>query len=163
MRERLENGAQFPLAEISEDERMEDLRERLQRGNHKSAKEHDEFLETALKQEVTKGWLLPLPAEKAAHIPTMEMAPLGVAVHQGISADGDYIAKSRVTHDLSFPGAFTNESINSRVMEDRLEPCMFGHMLSRLLHYIISVRERYPNTRIWLRKEDLKKEIKDYE
>ena len=63
---------------------------RLSRRNHKSAEQHGEFLAKALTKGVEKGLLLP----------DMEISPLGVAVHSGFSADGSYISKERVTHDL---------------------------------------------------------------
>ena len=90
---RLDKGADFPLDGITEAARVGNLVGRLNRGNHKSAKQHHEFLEAALKKELAKGWLLPLPASRAMHIPEMEMAPMGVAVHVGITADGRFHEK----------------------------------------------------------------------
>ena len=156
LRELLDKGAQFPLESISESERLNDLMGRIAKGNHKSASENADFLADALKKEIQRGWILPLPVEAAMEIPNMEMAPLGVATHLGINADGEFIPKMRVTHDLSFPGEYTESSINSRVVEEDLEPCMFGYMLLRLIHYIVSLRRRYPDKKIWLRKEDFK-------
>ena len=40
--------------------------------------------------------------------------------------------------------------------KSKLEPVMFGHCLLRLIHQIVSLRKRYPNKKIWIRKEDLK-------
>ena len=156
LKERLENGAKFPIDDISERQRVGDLTGRLARGNHKSAQDHQDFLAAALKKEIAKGWLLPLPASRAEEIPQLEMAPMGVAVHLGIDANGEYVSKERITHDLSFPGAATGESINSRVQVNELEPCMFGHMLSRLVHHIVHLRQQVPGKRIWIRKEDFK-------
>ena len=156
MRQLLDDGAKFPLKSITENERVNDLMGRLDRGNHKSAAHESKFLAEALKKEIHKGWLLPLPAEAAVEIPNMEIAPLGVATHLGVNADGDFIPKQRVTHDLSFPGAYTESSVNSRVVENELEPCMFGFMLTRLVHYIVHMRRTFPHKRIWLRKEDFK-------
>ena len=156
LKHKLINGARFPIKELNEEERKGDLIERLQRGNHKSAAQHHDFLTRALKKEVEKGWMLPLPIRAAAHIPGSEMAPMGVAVHMGINAEGSYIPKERVTHDLSFPGGTTGSSVNSRLLKEELEPCMFGHMFLRLLHYIIHLRQHYPKKKIWLRKEDFK-------
>ena len=156
MKKILQEGADFPVDAISEADRIKDLVGRLQRGNHKSAQKHGEFLSEALRKEILKGWLLPLPASEALTIPELEMAPLGVAVHNGISADGSYIEKERVTHDLSFPGCATGESINSRIREGELEPCLFGHMMQRLIHYILRIRQEFPSTVIWMRKEDFK-------
>ena len=156
LQHRLLHGASFPITTLSDEERRNDLEGRMERGNHKSAAKHPEFLSNALKKEVEKGWMLPLPMSTAKLIPNLEMAPMGVAVHMGISADGTYIPKERVTHDLSFPGSATGSSINSRLLSDEMEPCMFGHMFLRLLHYIIHLRQHYPTKKIWLRKEDFK-------
>ena len=156
MKDKLENGASFPAEEISEQERVNDLVERLQRGNHKSAERNADFLASALKKEIAKGWLLPLPASEALSIPSVELAPMGVATHLGINAEGEFIAKDRLTHDLSFPGAYTGESINSRLRRDELEPCMFGYALNRIIHHILHLRQQYPESIIWLRKEDFK-------
>jgi len=81
---------------------------------------------------------------------------MGVAEQLGVRKIGKFIGKLRITHDLSFPAAFSNQSVNSRVNEDELEPCMFGHALQRLVRHIVVLRQRHPDKRIWLRKEDFK-------
>ena len=58
--------------------------------------------------------------------------------------------------DLSFPGGVSGKSVNSRVDESQLEPCMFSHVLLRLVHFIANLRRRHVRSRIWLRKEDFK-------
>ena len=65
---------------------------------------------------------------------------MGVVEHLGVTASGKFEEKLRVTHDLSFPGATSEESINSRVIKEELEPCMFGHTLLRIIHYIVNIR-----------------------
>ena len=155
-KDRLENGAPFPLTSLPEDQRIDDLEAARERGNHKSAERHKIFLADAFKKEISKGWNLILPEEKAHEIPNLEIAPLGVADQLGVSASGDFIKKLRVTHDLSFPGAFSGESVNSRTQRDELEPCMFGHALLRVIHTIVALRQKHPTRKIWLRKEDFK-------
>jgi len=81
---------------------------------------------------------------------------MGVATHLGITEDGTFDEKDRVTHDLSFPGGFSGESVNSRVKIEKLEPCMFSFTFSRIIHYIVALRRKYPGKRIWIRKEDVK-------
>ena len=81
---------------------------------------------------------------------------MGVAELLGVSETGEFIEKLRITHDLSFPAAISNQSVNSRVNEDELEPCMFGKALQRSIHHIVILRQRHPDKRIWLRKEDFK-------
>ena len=106
MQQQLREGSRFPLDHLTEEARVGDLVGRLLRGNHKSAENNMTFLETAMKKEVEKGWLLPLPTKHARDIPNLELAPLGVAIHIGINAQGRFVEKERVTHDLSFPGEF---------------------------------------------------------
>ena len=152
----LKEGSSWPLQSIPEAQRSKDLEAALARGNHKTADQHGSFLATALSKEVVKGWELILPAARAKELPGLVVSPMGVAEHIGIQADGTFAPKARLTHDLSFPGFTSEESINSRVIEDNLEPCMFGHALLRIIHRIVHLRTMYPNTIIWIRKEDAK-------
>jgi hypothetical protein len=156
LEERLNQGAEFPIVELSESIRTQDFEAALARGNHKSADKNLKFLATALKGEVEKGWALIINACDAKSFPKLELAPLGVAEQLGISATGTFVSKLRVTHDLSFPGAVSHQSVNSRVEKADLEPCMFGHTLLRVVHRIVHSRLRHPNKIIWLRKEDFK-------
>ena len=156
LKEKLENGSLFPLAQVSEVERSNDLEAAFTRGNHKSAQKNTDFLAKAIKKETKKGWLLCLPEDKYNQIPGLCLSPMGVAEQLGVTASGEFEPKLRVTHDLSFPGAYSNESINSRVLKEELEPCMFGHAFIRIIHYIVKTRSRFPDKKIWIRKEDLK-------
>ena len=156
LQERLEQGADFPLAKISEETRQKDFDAAFQRGNHKSATTHLPFLASALKGEVEKGWAIIIKKEDARHYPKLELAPMGVAEQTGISATGEFVTKKRITHDLSYPGAFSGQSVNSRVDDSLLEPCMFGHTLLRVVHRIVHFRIRNPNKIVWIRKEDFK-------
>ena len=152
----LKRGSMWILDPMEEQVRMEDLTAALARGNHKSAASNEKFLAKAMTKEVEKGWALILPIEKATDIPNLTLAPLGVAKHLGIQRDGTFAPKARVTHDLSFPGMVSDKSINSRVVEESLEPCMFGYTLLRVVHRIIHLRALHPTKIIWIRKEDLK-------
>ena len=81
---------------------------------------------------------------------------MGVIERLGIAETGEYIPKKRITHDLSWPGQITGESVNSRMDKQQFEPIMFGDCLLRIIHYIVHLRKRYPNKKILIRKEDLK-------
>ena len=136
--------------------RQLDLDESYTRGNHKSAHQKNEFLVKALKKEIKKGWNLLLPGDCHKEIPELVLNPMGVATHLGITEKGNFEPKDRVTHDLSFPGCISGDSVNSRVKTKNLEPCMFSFVFLRLVHYIVALRRKYPKTRIWIRKEDIK-------
>ena len=152
----LNHGSLWPVKKLKDDLLKADLKGALIRGNHKSAKINNDFLNSALSKEIKKGWELLIPKESAIHIPGLTLSPMGVAEHLGISASGEFVPKMRLTHDLSFPGLESGESINSRVDKENLEPCMFGHTLLRLIHKIVQLRSRFPGKIIWIRKEDAK-------
>lgn len=156
LKERLKEGACFPIEEIDDNIRLQDLSEMKKRGNHKSAEKHEEHLSSSFKKEVEKGWILLLPDEESANIPSLGLAPMGVVDQLGISATCEFVSKLRITHDLSFPQIVSGESVNSRVEKEKLEPCMFGHTLLRILHHMVYLRRKYPKKIIWLRKEDFK-------
>ena len=63
------------------------------RGNHKSAKIHEDHLASAFQKEIEKGWIFILPDEEATNIPGLELAPMGVAEQLGVSATGDFVSK----------------------------------------------------------------------
>ena len=59
---------------------------------------------------------------------------MGIVDQLGISASGKFVPEIRITHDLSFPSKESEESINSRVIKDDIEPCMFGYTAFDVLH-----------------------------
>ncbi len=156
LRSQLTSGVEFDLEELDEKIRIQDLRCAVARGNHKSASKNEEFLEKAMKKEIMKGWNLILPGDCFEEIPELILNPMGVATHLGINEEGKFLPKNRVTHDLSFLGEISRTSVNSRVKTKNLEPCMFSFVLLRVIHYIVALRRKYPNRKIWLRKEDFK-------
>ena len=156
MKTLLTHGSEWKLMPVDDGLLAEDSIAAAQRGNHKSAKRNKEFLANALSKEIEKGWELLLPASAVEEIPNLVLSPMGVAEHLGVQEDGSFAPKLRLTHDLSFPGARSEQSINSRVVEDALEPCMFGHALLRLIHRIVHLRSIHPNMKIWIRKDDAK-------
>ncbi|KAI2503361.1 hypothetical protein MHU86_11081 [Fragilaria crotonensis] len=82
--ERISEGAEFPLREISDSDRLADVRANLARGNHKSARGHEAKLISMLKDEASRGWQLPLPREAALEIKGCEVAPLGMVAQTSI-------------------------------------------------------------------------------
>ena len=57
-------------------------------------------------------------------------------------------------HDQSFLGP-SCLSVNKRVQEDKLPPCIFGFCLLRILHCIVHTRKGHPTTKILIEKYDL--------
>ena len=127
---------------------MQDVQAAFSRGNHKSAGKNSDFLASAIKKEIMRGYNLILPGECHEHIPELVLNPMGVATHLGVTALGKFEPKNRVTHGLSFPGGISGKSVNTRVNKALLEPCMFCFVFSRIIHHIVSLRKEYPHTRI---------------
>jgi hypothetical protein len=156
-RERITVGAEFPLSPISDADRRTDLHTILARGNHKSARGHEAKLAIMLKEEVSRGWQLPLPKEAALELPGCEVAPLGVVSQWTIDESGSRKPKLRLTHDQSFnPTKGERRSVNDRVITAELTPARFGRALMRLLHYVCLLRRRFPGERLLLTKVDCK-------
>ena len=97
--------------------------------------------------------MLPLPKQMIHLIPGAEIAPHGLITQDTINDLGEIIPKDRLTHDQSY-GSNELPSINSRIIDEELLPCFFGHMLARCIHYIIGCRQRHHNLRIWISKID---------
>jgi hypothetical protein len=116
-----------------------DLEHALEYGNHKSAENHIDTLLSHVKKEITKGWIVPLLPSHAKLIPNAMISPMGVVSQSTINDRGEIIPSNRVTHDLSFPGRSSGLSVNSRTQMEMLEPCQYGHMLVRTIHYIVAL------------------------
>ena len=110
-----------------------------------------------LREDVSKGWQLPLPKEAAMELPVCEVAPLGVVSQWTIDENANRQPKLRLTHDQSFnPTRGERRSVNDRVVTAELKLARFGRALMRLLHYVCLLRRRFSGERLLLTKVDCK-------
>jgi hypothetical protein len=151
----LEMGGNFPLEEIDDNLRIQDNNFHLQRGNHKSATDNTKILSAMLAEDVSKAFALILPIEIIPYInKKISLAPLGCPEQSTINENGERISKHRLTHDQSFPGPSTL-SVNKRVIQNFLPPTnAYGFALKRMIHYIVSLRQNNPSTKILISKFD---------
>jgi hypothetical protein len=154
LKEILINGISFPLRPISSKDRKLDLEFHAARGNHKSAVKHQAALEKIIKNDITKGYTLPLLKEALFDIPNASLAPLGCVEQDTINERGERSTKFRMTHDQSFLGPSLH-SVNERVVKECLPNCMYSFALLRILHYLVSLWSRHPNIKIFISKFDL--------
>jgi len=124
------------------------------RGNHKSAMDYHQILLEIIKEDVERGFALPLPTSILHCIPKASLAPLGCVKQATLDALGNKTYKHRMTHDQSFPGP-SNMSVNLRVQQDQLPPIMYSFALLRSIHYILSIRQRHPTVKIYICKFDI--------
>jgi hypothetical protein len=146
------HGDTFPLRPISTEERSMDLHFHSKRRNQKSADKLGEALKKRIESDVSHGFTLPLPRELLFSIPNASLAPLGCLDQDTINERGERSKKFRMTHDQSFLGTSLH-SVNERVIKEDLPHYSFT--LLRLLHCIISLRQRHPTTSILMSKFDL--------
>lgn len=152
----LTEGVSFPMSSLSSEDQREDLEAMLERGNHQSAKRRPTLLTPALKEEVNKGWMLPLPISAARMLPGAVIAPMGIADRTVLDElSGELVVTHRLTHDQSFNVVKTTKrSVNDRLLPDSLTPCKFGRTMSRLLHTILEFRRHSPSEQILIVKAD---------
>jgi hypothetical protein len=144
------------MQQISNQDRRTKNKELIDRGNHKSALKYSDELQTTLEKEVEQGWMFPLPLTYISDLDHGELAPVGMDDKQWSDLpNGSKKVKLRLTHDQSFNTA-TGKSVNDRVLTDELEPLYYGGCLSRLIHYILSLRLRHPKVHILAGKSDIK-------
>ena len=144
----LQQGSKWPLTSISESDRKAKNTEFIQRGNHKSAITHHSILRDIIQKKVRQGWMIPIPIDCINELPHSEIAPVGIDDSQfKVHPDGSKTPKFRLTHDQTFE-ASVGCSVNHRTQKDKLDPLFYGGYLSRLLHYIVSIRARHPSTKI---------------
>ena len=151
----LSKGEEFPMVELESSLRKQDLGEGIRRGNHPGAKIFQKELEQKFRKEIDHGWMLPLPAAAAHSLPFAEYCPTSIVEQMTIDDEGTFVEKRRPIHDQSFRQAISHTSVNSRVNKELLDTCNYGHMLSRLIHYILWLRKNHPSTRILISKTDL--------
>jgi hypothetical protein len=154
LKEILEHGATFPLEEISDVDQATDLNFHSRRGNHKSAIDHHQIFLEIIKEDVERGFALPLPTSILHSIPQASLAPLGCVKQAALDSLGNRTFKHRMTHDQSFPGP-SNLSVNLRVQQDKLPSIMYSFALLRSVHYILSIRHRHPKVKIYICKFDI--------
>ena len=152
---RISNGSTFPLEPLPDELRTADLDSALKYRNHRSTEQNPNFTRGMI-DEIKQGWALPLPLPFASAIPDAEVAPHGIITQYTINERGEITNKDRTTHDQSFPGAASGTSVNSRVIDEELMPCLYGHANTRCIHYIVGCRQRHNHTRIWMSKIDWK-------
>ena len=77
----LEEGSNWPLDDISEEERQADVAEALAFGNHKGAQTNYTLLRQLVDDDVTHGYSLPLPLAKIHLLPGVLLAPMNIVEH----------------------------------------------------------------------------------
>ena len=119
-----------PLKLSAPEWKQEKLLQVLQRGPHKSARDHLEFVREEFAEYVRKGFWLVLPAADVLHLPSLRLSPMGVVPQ--------HERRPRIICDYSFYGV--NQDSIALAPEESMQ---FGQALPRLLHAIAHADPRY--------------------
>jgi hypothetical protein len=126
----------------------------MERGNHKKAEEGSEKAPELLAKDVAHGFSIPVSPGVVDKIKGAMVQPLGLATQFGLEEDGSRKVKHRLTQDLSFSLTEPEMSVNSRIDMDQYPEMFYGWCISRVVHFIVSLRLAYPNKRIFISKYD---------
>jgi hypothetical protein len=155
-------GSSWSLEELSKEDWLAKNNQFIARGNHKSANTYKTEFHKIIVQEISWGWMLPLPLSYMSSLSYWELAPVGIEDTQWSELpDGSRKTKFCLMHDQSFE-ASVGYSVNTWVLCDSLEPLHYGGFLSCLIQYIISIRAHHPAVRILGGKSVFKAAYKKY-
>jgi hypothetical protein len=140
--------------ELPEEERREEVKAMLERGNHKSVQEDQEEVAKLLAKDVLHGFSLPVSPEIVPDIAGAMVQPAGVVKQFSLREDGTRFQKRRLTQDLSFPITSPWASVNHRIDMDAYVEMIYGWCLSRVIHFIVALRLAYPLLLIFISKYD---------
>ncbi len=114
--------------EISKSDRIADLTNALQFGNHKGASQKPDLLKKLISDDICYGYGLVIPRGKISRLPNACVAPMNITKQFTLDARGEIVDKERLTHDQSFRWQ-SGLSVNRRVIRDGLQHCMYGRCL----------------------------------
>ena len=138
----------------TEEMRKSDLANEMKKGNSKSTHGLEDVIMKNYTKEITRAWMIPFLKSSLMKVVGVGVIPIGVASQWTMDKDNNRVIKNRTTHNLSnkMKSGF---SWNGMLDEDLMEPCLFGWCLVRILHRIHDIRQRHPESGIFISKIDL--------
>ena len=84
---------------VKNNDRLKDLREALERGNHKSTRNREEDLQQLVYKDILYGFQMPITIEAALKIPHACISPYSIVDQLTLDEEGNIIPKLRLAHD----------------------------------------------------------------
>jgi hypothetical protein len=140
--------------ELSEAQRLEELDANVKRGNHKSAEAEPVKVAALLGKDVRHGFSLPVLPSLVYKLAKALVQPCGMVRQFALNALGGRELKERLTQDLSYSITEDSISVNDRIDMSQYADMVYGWCLGRLIHFIVALRLRYPQQRIFISKYD---------
>ncbi len=96
------NGSKWPLAEISKSNRIADLTEALQFGNHKGASQKPDLLKKLISDDIRHNYGLVITRGEISRLPNACLAPMNITKQFTLKVGGEIVDREHLTHDQSF-------------------------------------------------------------
>eukprot|EP00978_Attheya_sp_CCMP212_P014605 scaffold37341_cov51-Attheya_sp.AAC.1 len=99
-------------------------------------------MEDLIKGDVEHGFLLVIPRDKVMEIVGAQVAPMNGENQNSINKQSEIVSKDRLTHNQSWTGSASGQSINRRVIDDSLQDCAclataFFESVTRSLTFVL--------------------------
>jgi hypothetical protein len=143
----LTNGMDYRFnskTELSESDRLLELTQMLERGNHKSSEAEPTIVNPILLKDVTHGFSIPILPHIVRLIVGALEQPFGLAKQFTLTELGERVVNYCLTQDLSFLLSQDHCSVNSPIDMAKYNEMIYGWCLSRLLHFIVALRLAHP-------------------
>ncbi len=135
--------------------KIADLTNTLQVGNHKGASQKLDLLKKLISDDIRYGYGLVIKRGEISCLPNACVASMNITEQFTLDVGGEIVDKECLTHDQSFKWQ-SGLSVNRRVIRVSLQRCMYSRCLMRLLCWIVAGRRMFPKAPIALQKIDIK-------
>jgi hypothetical protein len=136
----------WPLEDITETDRADNLNKALTFGNHKGASSNPEHLLLLMSNDLFCGFAIPFPLEKMTNIPGILFAPLNIQEQNTINNTSRIVPSKQPTHNQSYQWTSSGTSVNSSTRKASLLPCIYGRAVCRLVNWEVTAPQKYPTT-----------------
>ena len=145
-----QQGTYYALTRtLSDDERITESNTNIARRNHRSVTKRPEILEEKLERDLKFRFSIPWWVLSLRDILGTMVQACGLALQHILEG-----IKYRDTHNLSFFTTGKEASDNSNCDMETYQEMVYGLCLSRIIHFIVNFRRRFPNKKILISKYD---------
>jgi hypothetical protein len=122
------DGSKWPLVNMSEDARKQDVLNTLILGNHKGALTKPNLLQKLIGKDVKYRYSFNTLLSSVTLIPGVCMAPMNIMSQNTINKEGRMFPKESWG---------SGSSVNSRVQKELLLTCHYGYSICHLVNWVV--------------------------
>lgn len=142
------------VTDLNENQRLQEVQASLQYRNHKSVTNNQRLLEEYITKDIKFGFALPINKTAVTDILKYLVQPGGLAKQFTLSPDGTRVPQEQLTHNLTFKHTGNNIYVKNQLNLDEYPEMYYRHCLSQVIHFIVALRWRFPDKKIFIAKFD---------